>query len=335
MSYRRTHKSTSHASVALCSALAAAVASISVVGLTVGDFPVPVSSVFSALSERDSDLGYVVTSLRMPRIVVAALGGACLAASGALLQELVDNPLASPDVVGLDTAAAAGVVIAIAAGLNLGALPVVAFISALTAAALIVMLAWKRGLVAGRLVLVGVGLKILFAAVVAFVLVLGSIGGLSTGARWQIGTLEGSDWNDAATLATAAALLVPASLLMLQRLRVLQLGDDIATALGSSVTRDRIAIVAVACALASVATSVIGPLAFVALTAPQLARKLTGPLRGSVVALALLLGALIVQVSDLIAQRLLAPRVLPTGLVTAAIGAPYLVLLLRRTNRVT
>ena len=318
----------------LCSLASAAVLGLMIVGLIVGDYPVPVrSAIATALWDRGSEFDFVVNSLRFPRIMVAVLAGICLAASGLLFQTLIDNPLVSPDIIGIDTGAAAVAVAILAVGLDTRLLPYAAFAGALGAAALIFVLSWRRGFSSGRLVLVGIGINALLSAVITYMLVRSPVEQVSAAARWQAGTLSASSWDDARTLTVALVVLLPVAFLLVRRLRVMQLGNDTAVASGVHLDRSRMAVIATGCGLAAVVVAVVGPLGFVALLVPHAARALAGPITVGVLLLTALLGAVMLLSADLVAQRLFAPTVLPAGVVTAAIGGPYLLLVLRRFNR--
>ena len=318
----------------LCIATAGVALVLATVGVSVGDFPVPVrSAIATAIWDRGNEYDFVINSLRLPRVTVALLAGACLALSGALFQSLIDNPLVSPDIIGIDTGAAAAAVTILAVGLDSRLLPVAAFAGAVAAAALIFTLTWRRGTSGGRLVLVGIGVSALLSALITYMLVRFPIERVSAAARWQAGTLSGSSWDDARILAAGLAVLGPVAFVLVRRLRVMQLGDDAAAAMGVALERSRMTVVATGCGLAAVVVAVVGPLGFVALLVPHVARAMAGVLTVRVLLLTALLGSVMLLSADLIAQRLFAPTVLPAGVVTAAMGGPYLLFVLRKFNR--
>ncbi len=305
-----------------------------IVGLVVGDFPVPAGrALATALWDRGGEFDFVVNSLRFPRVVVAVLAGACLGVSGALFQSLVDNPLVSPDIIGINTGAAACAMTILLIGGHAGLLPVAAFVGALATAAVIFLLSWRKGVSGARLVLVGIGVNALLAAVISFLLVRFPIEQVSAAATWQAGTLAAASWSNAAVLSAGLVVLFPLAFVLARRLRVLQLGDEVAGGLGLSVERCRVLVIVVGSGLAAVVVAVVGPLGFVALLVPHVARSLTGALTGGVLVLTALLGAVMLLSADLIAQRLFAPTVLPAGIVTAAMGGPFLLAILRRYHR--
>ena len=306
------------------------------IGLIVGDYPIPASrAIATAFWDRNSEYDFVVNSLRFPRITVAILAGMCFAISGAIFQSLINNPLVSPDIIGVNNGAAVCAVILLASGGTVTYLPVAAFIGAVIAAALVYVFSWKRGVSATRLVLVGIGVNAFLGAVITFIQVRHPIERVMAAARWQAGSLFGASWSDARTLSIGLAVLLPAAFVLTKRLRLLQLGDETAVALGSSVERDRFALLTVGASLAAVAVAVVGPLGFVALLVPQLARAVVARLTAGSLFFTGLLGGLFLLGADIIAQRLFAPVTLPAGIVTAAIGGPYFLVILVRYNRET
>ncbi|MCQ3808114.1 MAG: iron ABC transporter permease [Acidimicrobiaceae bacterium] len=318
----------------LCSVAAAGVLGLAIVGLVVGDYPVPArSAIATAVWDRGGEFDFVINSLRFPRVTVAVLAGICLAASGLLFQTLIDNPLVSPDIIGIDTGAAAAAVAILAIGLDARLLPYAAFAGALATAVVIFALSWRRGFSGGRLVLVGIGINALLSAVITYMLVRFPVERVSAAARWQAGTLSGSSWDDARTLAVALVVLLPVAFLLVRRLRIMQLGNDAAIALGMRLEQNRMAVIATGCGLAAIVVAVVGPLGFVALLVPHVARSLAGALTVGVLLLTALLGSVMLLSADLVAQRLFAPTVLPAGVVTAAMGGPYLLAVLRKFNR--
>ena len=306
------------------------------VGLVVGDYPIPASkAITTALWDRNGEYAFIINSLRFPRIVVAILAGMCFASSGLIFQSLINNPLVSPDIIGINSGAAVLAVGILAAGGNVGYLPWAAFVGALLTASLIYLLSWKRGVSATRLVLIGIGVNSLLGAGITFITVKYPIDRVIAAARWQAGTLFGASWGGVRTLSIGLLVLLPLAFFLTNRLKILQLGDEIAITVGSSIERDRLALLAVASLLAALAVSVVGPLGFVALIVPQAARLLVGSITGGVLIFTALLGGFFLLGADLIAQRLFAPVMLPAGVITATFGGPYFLYLLARHNRAT
>jgi iron complex transport system permease protein len=317
--------------VAIVAALALAVAAWT---MTLGDVRIPLGDlVATTLGFGDGRHDFVVRTLRLPRTLAAALVGAALASSGALFQALVRNPLVAPDVVGVNAGASLAAVFLIVTSAGTTLVPAGALAGALAATAALYALAWRNGIAGHRLVLVGIGLHAIATALTTLLIVRHPIEQVSSAVLWLTGTLYATDWSDVLGLVLGLAVLLPVALASLPSLRILALGDDSSRALGSRVDRARAGALAVAAALAAVAVAVAGPLAFVALLTPHVARMLAGPLTAGVLLLAAALGALLVLASDLVAQHAFSPLSLPVGAITAAVGAPYFLFLLYRSNR--
>ena len=320
--------------VRLCGGACALLVLLILAGLEVGEYPIPrFGAISTAFWDRASEYSFVVNSLRFPRVVTAVLAGFCLASSGALFQTLLNNPLVSPDVIGINTGAALCAVFVLAVGVDLSLLPWAAFVGAVVTAGIIYLLAWKRGISGNRLVLVGIGINALLASGITYLMVKFPIEQVLAAARWQAGSLFGASWTDARTLTVAIVCLTPPAWILVRRLRLIQLGDDVASSLGLRVERERTAIILVASGYAAVAVAVIGPLGFVALLVPHIVRMIAGPLTGGTLVLTGLVGSLFLLGCDLIAQQLFSPTTLPVGVITAALGGPYFLFILVRYNR--
>lgn len=314
-------------------ALGVATVTAFLVSVAVGDFPIPLGDLVPAtLGLSDGQAGFVVQNLRLPRALTALFAGAAFGLSGAIFQALARNPLASPDIIGITAGASASAVFAIViieAGdvvVSVGALA-----GALVTAAAIYLLAYRRGVSAYRLVLVGIGIAAFLSAVTSYLLIEARIIELVRATAWLTGSLTGRDWSDVWTVAIPTLALAPVALLLGRPLRALLLGDETAVGLGLQVERTRALLVFVAVALAAFATAAAGPIAFVAFVSPAIARGLVRvPVTLVSSALA---GAVLVLVADVIGRRVFAPNELPVGVVTALVGGPYLLLLLYRANR--
>jgi len=275
----------------------------------------------------------VVNELRLPRIVLGALVGAALGAAGALVQTVARNPLASPDVIGVGHGAAAATVLALATGAvtSPGAMPVVSVAGGLAAAALVYVLAWRRGMHANRFVLIGVGIGVALSAVVQLYLADTQLEAAEQLKLWLTGSLNGRGWEQAGPLAVVLVLCLPGLVWAGRAMRPMGFNDDTASALGVRVQRTRLGLTVLGVVLAATATGAAGPIGFVALTAPQLARRLTRrpelPLLCSA-----LTGAVVLVAADLAARTVLPPLEIPVGALTALVGGPYLLWLLGRAN---
>jgi iron-siderophore transport system permease protein len=321
---------------------------VALVSLSVGASDLPLSEVVRVLfGGGDGGARLVVIELRLPRVATGLLVGIAFAVSGALLQTLARNPLASPDILGVSAgASAAAVSVLVLAGSAGGVsglaarlgLPLAAVLGGLTATALVALFSWQRGVVdAGRVVLVGVGISAAASSLVSWLLVIGDVTDAGRAAAWLAGSLNARSWTDAGPVLLAVAVLVPVALLYNRDLSALVLGDDVASSLGVRVARTRVVLLIVAALLAALATAAAGPIAFVALVAPQVAQRLARVERPPLVTTALL-GALFVTAADLVARVGLdvagvGPYELPVGVVTAACGAPYLIYLIGRQQK--
>ena len=315
-------------------ALAVAVFVAFCVSISVGDFPIPLTDVVPAIFGVGSeDAEFIVRTLRLPRALTGMLVGASFAVSGAIFQSLARNPLASPDIIGIDAGASAAAVFCIVvlhttAGVTaLGALG-----GALLTALAIYLMSWKGGASPYRLVLIGVGMAALMTSITQYLLTRAEIFEAQRAVVWLTGSLNGRGWEHVRSIGFADLVLLPLLLSLVGPLRALQLGDDAAKGLGVRVERSRLLLVLVAVALAALATAAAGPVIFVAFVSAPIARRLArAPLA---VGTAALVGALLMLLSDLVARRLFAPTELPVGVVTGVVGAPYLLWLLARANRV-
>jgi iron complex transport system permease protein len=302
--------------------------------MVLGDFPVPPAQALAAtFGLGTGEYDFVVRTLRLPRTLAAAGVGVALGTSGAIFQGLVRNPLVSPDIIGVMTGASVVAVALIVTGGPLGLLPVAAFVGAVLTAALIYGLTWRAGISGNRLVLVGIGVNAVMAALTTFLIVRFPVERVAPAVLWQTGSLYGRGWEHVRWIGVGLAVLLPSAAASMSRLRTIQLGDDAATALGVRVEPARAALIVVGSSLAAVAVAVAGPVGFVALMVPHIARMLLGPLTGGVLLVAGVVGAVVVLASDLIAQHAFSPISLPVGVVTAAVGAPYFLFLLYRSNR--
>ncbi|WP_116950874.1 FecCD family ABC transporter permease [Jiangella endophytica] len=319
----------------VCLALTVAVAVAAIVALCLGDLPLSPAEVVAGLFGADDGLsGTVVREWRLPRTTAAVLFGLALGVSGAVLQTLTANPLASPDVVGISSGSyTGGLIVIVLLGGGFAATATGALIGGLATAAAVYLLAYRRGVQGFRLIIVGIGVGAMLAALSTYLLLRARVEVAMTATAWGAGSLTPVGWPQ---LVPAAVVIVAAlfPLVVLSRpLQQLELGDDASHALGVTVERSRLALLVCAVALTAVVTAAAGPIAFVSLAAPQIARRLTGG-AGISLAAAGLLGALLLTVSDTVAQHAL-PVPFPVGVITVVIGGCYLVWLLVREARRT
>jgi ABC-type enterobactin transport system permease subunit len=314
-------------------AAAAVLVLLSAVSLGRGDFPIGLGDVLrtlAGLGEKTQE--FIVLELRAPRIVVGLLVGMALGVAGALFQTFARNPLASPDVLGISQGASVGAVAAIVlTGGGAIGVPLAALAGALVTGALLFALTWRAGIDGYRLVLVGIALWSVMAALIDWLLTHAEIYDAAAAYVWITGSLNARTWDHAVPLVLSVAALVPLALAAGRVLGVLQFGDDTARGLGVRLPLAQSAVVLIAVALVATSVAAAGPISFVALVVPQIAVRLTGGSRPPLLASGLL-GAVLVVGAD-VTTRTVLPQALPVGILTAAIGAPYLLWLLVRGRR--
>ncbi|MEV7795779.1 iron chelate uptake ABC transporter family permease subunit [Streptomyces sp. NPDC087512] len=310
----------------------------SVVLIGTGDFAMSTGDVLKTLAGGgNAGQQFVVNELRLPRVLVGLLVGAALGLGGALFQAISRNPLGSPDVLGLGQGATAGALVVIvlfsgtAAQVTLGALA-----GGLVTGFGIYVLAWKRGVHGYRLVLVGIGMAAIVTAVNGYLMTRADIVDAARAVVWMTGSLDGRDWAQVWPLLAMCAVLVPLVLANGRALRLMEMGDDISYALGVRVERVRMLLMVAAVLLTAAATAAAGPVGFVALTSPQLARRLTRS-PGPNLLPSLCTGAALLVGADWVSQRAFGADQLPVGVVTGVLGGVYLLWLLvteRRAGRI-
>ncbi|MGW5325803.1 FecCD family ABC transporter permease [Streptomyces sp. NPDC004014] len=316
--------------------LAACAAGVALIGT--GDARIPAADVLRTLAgDGTAYQDFIVNELRLPRVLVGLLVGASLGLGGALFQAVSRNPLGSPDVLGLSQGSTAGALVVIvlmsgsAAQVTAGAL-----IGGLLTGFAIYLLAWKQGVHGYRLVLVGIGVCAVVTAVNGYLLTKADLVDATRAVVWMTGSLNGRDWEQVWPLLWLCAVLVPVALAGARGLRMMEMGDDVANALGVRVQRVRLVLMVSAVLLTAAATAAAGPVSFVALTAPQLARRLTRS-PGPNLLPSLCMGAALLVTADWAAQRAFGADQLPVGVVTGVLGGCYLLWLLvaeRRAGRI-
>jgi iron complex transport system permease protein len=323
--------------LAVAAALAAAMLLAVVASVALGELAIAPVDVIAALAGAgDRATRFVVVDLRLPRALAALLAGAAFGLAGAIFQAVTRNPLVAPDVVGVAGGASLAAVAVIVLDVTHGAVPVslAALAGALASGAALYGLAWRGGVQGYRIVLVGIGLAAFAQAGISYVLTEGRIFEVAQAYVWLVGSLNGRGWGEVWPLAATLALLSPALLGLARRVDVLELGDDVARALGLGVERTRLAMLAMAVALTGVAVSSTGPIGFVAFISPHIARRLARPAgTRDLMLTAAGCGAVLVLVADLAGRLLFAPTEIPVGIVTSIVAARYFLALLRRAHR--
>ena len=303
-------------------------------GLRSGAVTLETSQVFAALmGDAPRSMTMVVTEWRLPRVLMALLIGAALGVSGAIFQSLMRNPLGSPDVMGFNTGAWSGVLVAMVMfGQNLAAIAMAAMVGGILTALVVWLLAWRNGIETFRLIIIGIGVRAMLVAFNTWLLLRASLETALSAGLWYAGSLNGLTWGKTWPSAPLILLMLACGALLARRMRLLEMGDDTACALGVRVERSRLLLMLVGVVLTAAATALAGPISFIALVAPHIARRLSGTARWGL-AQAALCGALLLALSDYCAQRLFMPYQLPVGVVTVSIGGLYLIGLLIQESR--
>lgn len=318
----------------VCLVLLLATFAVFCLGMTIGDFPLSVSDVVPALfGSGSSGSTYIVQELRLPRALVGLLAGLAFGASGAIFQTVTRNPLGSPDMIGINAGATTAVVAGISLGFGSGlGTTTLGLLGGLLTAVVVYLLAWRQGTSGYRILLVGIGIYAMCQSLTDYLLTKADITEAQASIGWLVGNLANRGWEHVRPLAFALAVLLPLVLLMSRWMRTLQLGDDVAAGLGTPVQPARLGLLLAGAALVAFATASAGPIAFVALAAPQVAQRLAG-LAWPPIAASALTGSFIVLTSDVLARSIFPSSSLPVGIVTGVLGAPLLLWLLTRANR--
>lgn len=319
--------------VFVTAALGVAVAVVFVLNLMIGNTFYGLGDVARVVGGEDvPGASFTVGQLRLPRASLGLLAGAAFGVAGVTFQTMLRNPLASPDVIGISSGASAAAVVGIVTlKLDDSQVSLMALGGALVTAIAMYLLANRGGFAGGRLVLIGIGFAAMLQSIVAYVLSRAAAWDLQTAMHWLTGSLNGATWARVTPLALVCVVFVSVLAALGRDLAVLRLGDDSSAALGLRVHRTRLLLLVAAVVLIAFATAAAGPISFVAFMSGPIAARLVGP-GAPLVVPAGLVGALLVLLSDLVGQNALDHRY-PVGVVTGALGAPYLITLLIALNR--
>ncbi|MEK8127830.1 iron ABC transporter permease [Paenibacillus filicis] len=305
---------------------------LSLLSLSLGSVRIPIGEVLLSLTGQNpgsNDL--IITQFRLPRIVGAVLVGGALAVSGALLQGVIRNPLASPDIIGVTGGASVMVVafMTIFAGkYSINWVPLIAIVGAFLAAGLNYLLAWKRGVSPFRLILIGIGISTAMSALTTYLLLSGPSYLAAQVLNWTTGSIYGTNWKHIAALWPWVALFIPLSMFYAKELNVQSLGEPAAVGLGSRLQVSRMIVLCYTVALAGAAVGIAGTLSFIGLLAPHMSRKLAGNSYQLLIPVSGLVGGIILVLADLAGRMLFQPLDIPAGVFTAGIGAPFFMYLL-------
>lgn len=296
--------------------------------------PLDVARTVLGMEAGERNYSFIVNTLRLPRVLVAFMVGVGLAISGAILQGLTRNPLAAPDIVGVEAGAglAAVTLIVVLPSVPAAFLPPAAFGGALVVAVLLYALAWRGRSSPIRLILIGIGLGAIATALTTVMIVFGDIYDVSRALIWLAGSVYGRGWEHIWPLLPWLIVFVPLAFLYSRHLNALNLGDEVAKGLGARVEIERGVLLLTSVALAGSAVATAGTVGFVGLMAPHIARQLVGPSHGGLLPVAAMTGGALVVLADLLGRTLFAPIEIPCGIITAAVGAPYFLYLLYRSR---
>lgn len=312
--------------------LAALVLVLGLVAMTLGDYPLTIPEAVRALVSDQGFTSTIVREWRLPRVLAAILFGAALGVSGALFQTLTRNALGSPDVIGFSTGAYTGAIISITViGTNALSEMVGALLGGLATALLVYLLAWRGGVQGFRLIIVGIAVTAVLSSMNTYLLLRAETEVAMAASLWGAGTLSLTSWQDLALALPALLICGLLTAAFAPALRQLELGDDAAHAHGVRTEVTRLAVLVAGVGLIAVVTALTGPIAFVALAAPQVTKRLTGG-AGLPLAASAITGALLLLSADLLAQHVL-PGGMPVGVVTVVIGGLYLITLLIQEAR--
>lgn len=308
-----------------------------ILSIGLGDYPLTPIEVIQTLFGKGSEMDeLVVYHFRLPRAIISLLVGSALAVAGAILQGMIRNPLASPDILGVTGGASVFVVAFLtifsnednALTVSISWLPLAAFLGATVIAYFVYLLSWKKGVSPIRLVLIGIGISALAQALTTLLMILGPIYRASQANIWITGSVNGSDWGDVAILTPWIVVLIIISLFFARKVNIQELGDDIAKGVGGKVQLERFLLLTISTALVGGAVAFAGGIGFVGLIAPHIARRIVGSAYGVLIPLSAVIGGILVMASDLLGRTLFLPLEVPAGVFTAAIGAPYFIYLL-------
>lgn len=300
-------------------------------GNSKGTIKVEVNRIFQVIANDDgSPERMVIWNIRLPRMILAALVGLNLALAGAILQGVMNNPLADPSIIGISSGAGLfAIVILVIMPQHQGLVPLAAFLGAMLAAIIIYSLAWKGGIEPTRIILAGVAVSALFGAGISGILVFYSdrVHGALT---FMNGSLSSRSWPEVQTILPYTVVGIILVNVFAEKLNILILGDDVARGLGLNVELTRLGFTALAALLASSAVSVVGLLGFVGLIVPHSIRLIIGNDYKYMLPASAILGSVLLMFSDTFARTILSPVEIPVGIVMAVLGVPFFLYLLRR-----
>lgn len=308
------------------------IAALMYIGLSYGKTIYSFSHIYNVLFHGETEGAFVITTLRLPRVIIGLLAGICFGLAGNIFQKLLRNPLASPDMIGISTGASVVAVFAILI-LQLSGLIVslIAIIFGMLISLLIVLLSYHHGYSNNRLILIGIGMRAMLSAMISWMLIRTSEYDVGNALRWLSGSLNTVNMNDAFSLLIVTIIACVLIAIMNNGLSVMGLGEELPVSLGVNTKTLRISLVIVGLMLVAFATSITGPIASVSFLSGPIAGRILRNGKNNMAATACI-GAILVLASDLIAQYGLSSRY-PVGVVTGMLGAPYLLYLIFMMNK--
>ncbi|KUP30816.1 Fe(3+)-citrate ABC transporter permease YfmE [Bacillus halotolerans] len=303
---------------------------LSVISIGFGALYISPDAVVTNLLGADHSFEFIIQQYRLPRIILAILAGAGLASAGAILQGVIRNPLASPDVVGISKGSglAAMAVILIFPESPVYVLPFSAFAGAAIIAVVLLMIARKKSIRPSSLALSGIALGAVCHAGMQYMMVKFP-GDVNAALIWLTGSLWGRNWEEVKLLAPWLLVLLPIVCILIPKLDLMSLGDELAQGLGENANRLRFILIFTAVALAGSCVAVVGSIGFIGLLAPHIARRLAGEKAKYLLPASALIGAIILLIADTLGRGIMPPVEIPAGILTAVIGAPYFLYLLK------
>lgn len=310
-----------------------------VVSLSVGSFKInAIDIIKTLLGQGTKKHNLIIFNIRLPRIIIAILVATALSISGAILQGVTKNDLADPGMLGISSGSALAVVMYIyfmngnvydgVSSLTIFTLPIIAFSGAFIGAFLIYIFAWKRGINANRLTLMGIGINAVFSALLVIFQLRFTTQEFNRVMIWTLGSLWGTDWRYVSAVFPG---ILAASLLAYYKSRyldVLNLGDEISIGLGVRLEKERRNLLILSVILSGLATAVSGTLAFLGLISPHIARNLVGAKHKLMMPVSAMIGTFFLLVSDAISRNLIITGEMPVGIIISIIGVPYFVYLM-------
>lgn len=302
-----------------------------VLSLRLGTYTLTLDEIFLAFHPNDKNY-FTLMEYRLPRAVLAILLGGSLAISGVLVQSVVRNPLASPDILGINNAAGlvAVSVLIFLPNLTFYWMPIFAFLGGVFSF-VILWIVCRFNFRPIRMAIIGVALSSLWAAISHYLMLINPVE-INTAMLWLTGSLWGRSWSYLNVVLPWLLILLLLPFIFCRDLDTLGLGENKATTLGVTVNKVQITVLVLAVALSTTAVAICGPISFLGLVAPHLARRLVGGRHYTLLPAAIIIGALLLQLSDILARVIDPPTELPAGILTAIIGAPYFFYLLMRTK---